>query len=879
MEGTYPLEESFKSNSQPTQALSLSLQSGKESLHNHDPAETQRLLQELAQHQDELRVQQEELFTSQQEPEASNTRYAYLYEFAPVAYFSLNAKGLIRQCNQTAATLLGYERSWLLGHGLLALVNKPDQPVFFNFQESLRQGAGKSSCQVGVLTKQGATKLLRLEGSRLQQEGGQEEYLLAGMHVTEQEVLRQKDVLAQKVFNKYHTIIHSRDDGFCILELLLDAQQRPVDWRYLETNPVFEQQSGIENPVGRTIRELVPTIEPFWLEIYGQVALTGQPVRFQNHAQPLGRWFNVNALRIGEPQERQVAIFFTDITRHKRREANAAFLTEISQDLTRLSSANEIMHTVGEKVGQFLSVSACLFADVDESKGELSVQYAWSQVNVPSLVQTFRLEEYLSGEFSLAGRAGEKVVVRDTATDPRTDAAAYAALKVGAFVTIPFHRDRAWKAYLAVTDTQPRDWREDELELIGDLASRVFPRIERARAEEALRQSEERLQKALSIQTVGVIFFDLAGSINDANEAFCHMSGYAREDFIRGGVRWDVLTPAEFMDATLTSREELLTKGENTPYVKQYFRPDGSRWWGLFAGKRLSETECVEFVLDISEGKRAEAALQQMTQELAATNRELATANGQIQAANAELSRTNSHLSRVNADLDNFIYTASHDLKAPILNIEGLTKVLARKRHTLSLQDAQLAHVLHLIEDSVVRFKETISDLTDVARIQKQLEGESEPVVLQEIVQDTLLDLQPQVQESGAVIEQDLKACPVIMFPRKNLKSVVYNLLSNAIKYRDPSRPPHINITCQEEGDYLLLRVQDNGLGMDVRDPEKIFGMFKRQHAHVEGTGVGLYIVRKIIENAGGKIQVESQVDIGSTFRVYFKREGKHGWA
>jgi signal transduction histidine kinase len=66
--------------------------------------------------------------------------------------------------------------------------------------------------------------------------------------------------------------------------------------------------------------------------------------------------------------------------------------------------------------------------------------------------------------------------------------------------------------------------------------------------------------------------------------------------------------------------------------------------------------------------------------------------------------------------------------------------------------------------------------------------------------------------------------------------------------------------------------VQDNGLGMDARDPEKIFGMFKRQHAHVEGTGIGLYIVKKMIENAGGKIQVESQVGIGSTFQVYFKR-------
>lgn len=110
---------------------------------------------------------------------------------------------------------------------------------------------------------------------------------------------------------------------------------------------------------------------------------------------------------------------------------------------------------------------------------------------------------------------------------------------------------------------------------------------ERKEAEEALRKSKERLQKAVSIGTVGVIFFDLEGTIHDANAAFERMSGYSREDFRSGRVRWDEVTPPEFMEVTLKSREEFLAKWENTPYEKQYIRPDGSRWWGLFAGKRL----------------------------------------------------------------------------------------------------------------------------------------------------------------------------------------------------------------------------------------------------------------------------------------------------
>ncbi|CAA9303545.1 MAG: Chemotaxis protein methyltransferase CheR [uncultured Cytophagales bacterium] len=129
-------------------------------------------------------------------------------------------------------------------------------------------------------------------------------------------------------------------------------------------------------------------------------------------------------------------------------------------------------------------------------------------------------------------------------------------------------------------------------------------------ATEALREREERLQKALSIQTVGVIFFDPAGNIQDANPAFCRMSGYAREDLAGGKVHWKQLTPPEFREASRIAQQELLTQGENTPYEKQYIRPDGSRWWGLFAGKRLSETECVEFVVDITRQKEYEQHLQ-----------------------------------------------------------------------------------------------------------------------------------------------------------------------------------------------------------------------------------------------------------------------------
>lgn len=104
------------------------------------------------------------------------------------------------------------------------------------------------------------------------------------------------------------------------------------------------------------------------------------------------------------------------------------------------------------------------------------------------------------------------------------------------------------------------------------------------------------------------------------------------------------------------------------------------------------------------------------------------------------------------------------------------------------------------------------------------------------------------------------------------MRSIVYNLLSNSLKYRSPERTLELSISTESTPEYVILKVEDNGLGMKKNDHAKIFYMFKRLHDHVEGTGIGLYIVKRIVENAGGKIEVESEEGKGTTFQVYFRK-------
>lgn len=243
-----------------------------------------------------------------------------------------------------------------------------------------------------------------------------------------------------------------------------------------------------------------------------------------------------------------------------------------------------------------------------------------------------------------------------------------------------------------------------------------------------------------------------------------------------------------------------------------------------------------------------------------------------IDQAQRQLHENNEQLKRANVDLDNFIYTASHDLKAPISNIEGLLNALLAELPTDKPVGGQVAPLMAMMQDSIERFKRTIEHLTEVTKLQKEQIQPWGLVELEPIITDVRLDLEPLLQASGGQLEVDITACPAISFAEKNLRSVIYNLLSNALKYRSPERPPHVRVRCRQDNNYAILTVQDNGLGLDLRNEKRLFGMFQRLHDHVEGSGIGLYMVKKMVENVGGKIEVESEVGVGSTFTIYFRR-------
>ena len=235
-----------------------------------------------------------------------------------------------------------------------------------------------------------------------------------------------------------------------------------------------------------------------------------------------------------------------------------------------------------------------------------------------------------------------------------------------------------------------------------------------------------------------------------------------------------------------------------------------------------------------------------------------------------QLEHQNARLVRSNEDLDNFVYTASHDLKQPINNMAGIFEELTR---TAYFRDPDAVKLISYFERALAQIFATIDDLGAIVQGQRQQqELPAEDVALAPLVAEVIGSLQAQVTQTGATFELDFATCPVVSFVRANLQSVFFNLISNSLKYAVPGRPARISLSSTPDAvtGRPTLTVRDNGLGIDmVRFGPQLFQLFRRFHTHVEGTGMGLYLVNRIVQNHGGRLEVASTVDEGTTFQIY----------
>ena len=266
--------------------------------------------------------------------------------------------------------------------------------------------------------------------------------------------------------------------------------------------------------------------------------------------------------------------------------------------------------------------------------------------------------------------------------------------------------------------------------------------------------------------------------------------------------------------------------------------------------------------------QRINRELRDSLAELTRTRRALDERNDQLNAANEAVEARNRQLARTNQDLDNFVYAASHDLRQPVNNLRGLFEEL---RHSTVFRDPEEATILRLFDNSLISLNTTITDLAAVVQEQRQ-QGElpTELVAFAPLLQEVLQTLNVEIMDSEARITADFAALADIKYARGNLSTILLNLVSNSIKYRHPGRRSEIFVRTYHLDGCPALEVTDNGLGLNLaQHGHELFQLFRRFHpAASEGTGVGLFLVNRIVQYEGGQIDVESEEGQGTTFRV-----------
>lgn len=230
-------------------------------------------------------------------------------------------------------------------------------------------------------------------------------------------------------------------------------------------------------------------------------------------------------------------------------------------------------------------------------------------------------------------------------------------------------------------------------------------------------------------------------------------------------------------------------------------------------------------------------------------------------------------LTQNNSDLRQFSYITSHNLRAPLSNLLGIIKLL----DTSEVTDPMTSLLLKNFEECTLQLNDTVNDLINVLIIKNNVNAKKEHLDIRKILDRVLSSMQSTIDSNEMTVKVDLDKAYSVDFNRTYLESILLNLLTNAMKYRSPKRKPEVNISTKKYADGVKLYFSDNGLGIDMnRYRDRIFGLYQRFHDHADSKGLGLYIVNSQIRVMGGEIEVESEVDKGTTFIISFKNENQY---
>lgn len=625
---------------------------------------------------------------------------------------------------------------------------------------------------------------------------------------------------------RYAQLIAAVDEGFAVIEMIFDDRGHPTDYRFLEVNPAFPVQTGITDPVGRTMREIAPDHEEHWFEIYGRVAVTGEAVRFQAEGSALGRWFDVYAFRVGEPEQLRVALLFRDVTQRIRDEAalqaSASWLefrARLSDTLRNADNADEAETEASRLLGTLLRADRVAFGEVasDGTTARVGAEYRGVLVteSSPSIRGEHRLDDL--GFVPRTPPSQEVIRRADVEDSPALTTERreiYRQLGLRAHVTVPLVRRGHLVAFFSVQSATPREWTVEEVALVRETAERTWTAIERSRAERGLRASEERFRRLADSMPQLVWSASTDGTVEYYNRRGEMYDGLV--DGPDGTWEWKPILHPDDRRRTVAAWRRAVERGSPYECEHRVRMRDGTYRWHLSRAERVETDGIVQWygtATDIHELKVAD-----------------------------ELK-------------DRFLAIASHELRNPVGVIHGTAQQLKRARSLGTLSDRRFETYLDSLIETTSHLATLTTDLTDVSRLQR---GALPLAPIRTDVTALLGEVTgheewaPRLRTSGLDEQIFAEVDP------HRVRQVLINLIDNALKYSSPASLVEVNLRRESGG--VMIEVIDQGIGLSPEDLQTLFVPFGRASnaGSVPGLGMGLFIAREIAERHGGDLYASS---------------------
>ncbi len=385
---------------------------------------------------------------------------------------------------------------------------------------------------------------------------------------------------------------------------------------------------------------------------------------------------------------------------------------------------------------------------------------------------------------------------------------------------------------------------------IEDQNGKIIGASKIARDITQMKLAENKFRALLESAPDAIVIVNRKGIIELINAQTEKIFGYQKHEMV--GQPVEILIPERFKKAHPGHRNNFFSHPNVRPMGA------GLELWGV---KKTGEEIPIEISLspiETEEGMLVSAAIRDVT--------ERKKANEELKALNVAQRETIDIVSEQNKRLLNFAHIVSHNLRSHSGNISMLLNLFNDEKDETEKQT-----LMRLLETAAEQMMESINNLNDVVTVQININEQRKSILLKAAIEKTMETLGAEISINKAIVKVDVPDDLELMYAPAYLESILLNFLSNAVKYRSRERTPEIKFSTYYDEKRLVLEITDNGVGIDLkRHGDKIFGMYKTFHGNKDAKGLGLFISKNQVEAMGGKIEVESELGVGSTFRIYF---------